>query len=132
MEAEASTGVKLRDESGVLLKEKLPEALGKIKALGVSRWAVIHSPEGAYGVDETGKYIETESAPLPRSMIKGTVGAGDAFCSGVLYGAYCDLPLRDAIELGNAAAACSLTESGATEGMRTADEALAFCRSLCR
>ena len=130
LEAEASTGVKLRDENGALLKEKLPEALGKIKALGVSRWAVIHSPEGAYGVDEAGNYIETESAPLPRSMIKGTVGAGDAFCSGVLYGAYCDLALKAAIELGNAAAACSLTESGATEGMRTADEALAFCQEL--
>lgn len=130
LEAEASTGVKLRDESGGLLREKLPEALSKIKALGVSRWAVIHSPEGAYGMDEAGRYIETESAPLPRSMIKGTVGAGDAFCSGVLYGAYSDLPLREAIELGNAAAACSLTESGATEGMRTAKEALAFCRSL--
>jgi len=130
LEAEASTGVVLRDETGTLLKEKLRDALLKIKELGVSRWAVIHSPEGAYGVDENGRYIETESAPLERSMIKGTVGAGDAFCSGVLYGAYCNRTLEEAIELGNAAAACSLTESGATEGMRTAAEALAFCGEL--
>lgn len=130
LEAEASTGVRLRDESGVLIKEKLREALEKIKQLGVSRWAVIHSPEGAYGVDESGRYIETESAPLEKSMIKGTVGAGDAFCSGVLYGAYCELSLEEAIELGNAAAACSLTENGATEGMRSAEQALAFCSEL--
>lgn len=130
LEAEASTGVKLRDESGALLKGELHRALVKIKELGVSRWAVIHSPEGAYGVDESGRYIETRSAPLLKSMIKGTVGAGDAFCSGVLYGAYCDLPLEDAIELGNAAAACSLTENGATEGLRTAEQALAFCGEL--
>ncbi len=130
LEAEASTGVKLRDESGALLKGELHRALVKIKELGVSRWAVIHSPEGAYGVDESGRYIETQSAPLLKSMIKGTVGAGDAFCSGVLYGAYCDLPLEDAIELGNAAAACSLTENGATEGLRTAEQALAFCGEL--
>ncbi|MEA4938848.1 MAG: carbohydrate kinase family protein [Christensenella sp.] len=130
LEAEASTGVVLRDETGALLKGKLRDALLKIKELGVSRWAVIHSPEGAYGVDENGRYIETESAPLERSMIKGTVGAGDAFCSGVLYGAYCNRTLEEAIELGNAAAACSLTESGATEGMRTASEALAFCGEL--
>ena len=130
LEAEATTGVVLRDETGALLKGKLRDALVKIKELGVSRWAVIHSPEGAYGVDETGRYIETESAPLERSMIKGTVGAGDAFCSGVLYGAYCNRTLEEAIELGNAAAACSLTESGATEGMRTAVEALAFCGEL--
>ena len=130
LEAEASTGVKLRGENGELLKENLPEALRVLKTLGVSRWAVIHAPEGAYGEDEHGNYIETQSAPLPRAMIKGTVGAGDAFCSGVLYGAYRDLPLAEALEMGNAAAACSLTESGATEGMRTAGQAMAFCRAL--
>lgn len=130
LEAEASTGVQLRGENNALLQDKLPAALHRLKALGVSRWAVIHCPEGGYGVDENGNYIETESVPLPREAIKGTVGAGDAFCSGVLYGAYKGLPLLDAIELGNAAAACSLTESGATEGMRKADDALMLCREL--
>lgn len=130
LEAQSSTGVTLRGENGELLKENLPEALRVLKTLGVSRWAVIHAPEGAYGADEHGNYIETQSAPLPRAMIKGTVGAGDAFCSGVLYGAYQMMSLLDAIELGNAAAACSLTESGATEGMRTAEDAMAFCRAL--
>ena len=56
--------------------------------------------------------------------------AGAAYC--VLYGAYQKLPLLDALELGNAAAACSLTESGASEGMRTAQEAVEFCRALRR
>jgi sugar/nucleoside kinase (ribokinase family) len=130
LEAEASNGIKLRGENNELLKENLPEALKALKSLGVSRWAIIHSPEGAYGMDEHGNYLETDSAPLPRAMIKGTVGAGDAFCSGVLYGAYKGLPLIEAIEMGNAAAACSLTESGATEGMRTAQEALQFCSAL--
>ncbi len=130
LEAQSSTGVQLRGENGELLKENLPDALQLLKALGVSCWAVIHSPEGAYGLDEHGNYIETASAPLPHTMIKGTVGAGDAFCSGVLYGAYQKMSLLDAIELGNAAAACSLTESGATEGMCTAEDATAFCREL--
>jgi len=130
LEAQSSTGVQLRGENGNLLRQHLPEALKRLKALGVSRWAVIHAPEGAYGMDEQDNYIETVSAPLPKSAIKGTVGAGDAFCSGVLYGAYQKMPLKDAIELGNAAAACSLTESGATEGMRTAEDATAFCREL--
>ena len=130
LEAQASTGVLLRGENGELLAGNLPEALKKLKTLGVSTWAVIHCPEGGYGVDEHGTYIETESVPVPKGYIKGTVGAGDAFCSGVLYGAYTGLPLAEAIELGNAAAACSLSESGATEGMRTAKEALDLCREL--
>lgn len=131
LEAEASTGVALRDGNGGLLRGNLKEALERLKALGVSRWAVIHSPEGAYGLDERGAYLETQSVPIPRDAIKGTVGAGDAFCAGVLYGAYRELPLGEAIELGNASAACSLTESGATEGMRAYPEAMAFCRA-CR
>ena len=130
LEAQASTGVLLRGESGELIAANLPEALRKLKQLGVSTWAVIHCPEGGYGMDEHGDYIETQSVPLPREAIKGTVGAGDAFCSGVLYGAYTGLPLTEAIELGNAAAACSLSESGATEGMRTAKEAMDLCRKL--
>ena len=132
LEAQSSTGVALRGASGELLKARMPEALKQLKALGVSTWAVIHAPEGAFGMDERGNYLETTSAPLPRAMIRGTVGAGDAFCSGVLYGAYQKLPLLDALELGNAAAACSLTESGASEGMRTAQEAVEFCRALRR
>lgn len=130
VEAQASTGVLLRGENGELLLQNLPEALRSLKKLGVSTWAVIHCPEGGYGIDEHGNYIETQSVPLPREAIKGTVGAGDAFCSGVLYGAYTGLPLGEAIELGNAAAACSLSESGATEGMRTAKEAMDLCREL--
>ena len=130
LEAQASTGVVLRGENGELLTQNLPQALRQLKQLGVSTWAVIHCPEGGYGVDEHDNYIETESVPVPKGYIKGTVGAGDAFCSGVLYGAYTGLPLAEAIELGNAAAACSLSESGATEGMRTANEALDLCREM--
>ena len=130
LEAQASTDVPLRDEDGTLLRANLPKALRKLKELGVSYWVVIHSPEGAFGIDENGDYLETESVPLARSAIKGTVGAGDAFCAGVLCGAYRGLTLGGAVELGNASAACSLTQSGATEGMRTAEEAMAFCRLL--
>ena len=130
LEAQASTGVTLRSESGALLRQNLPAALSKLKALGVSAWAVIHCPEGGYGLDERGEYVALESLPLPQGYIKGTVGAGDAFCAGVLYGAYTNQPLKAAVELGIAAAACSLSESGATEGMRTAGEAMALYREM--
>ena len=44
VETGATTGIALRDESGRLLKDKIPEALKKMKELGVSTWAVIHCP----------------------------------------------------------------------------------------
>lgn len=124
VEASATTGVELRTEDGKLLKENMPEALRKMKEMGVSTWAVIHCPEVGFGLDENNNLVEVPSLNLPQGWIAGTVGAGDAFCSGVLYGAWKKMDLRSAIELGTASAACSLSEAGATEGMRTAQEAM--------
>lgn len=118
LEAQQVTGVKLRDEEGTLYLENMPEALKKMKEMGVSTWAVIHCPEGGYGLDENDAYVELESLHLPKGYIKGTVGAGDAFCAGVLYGAQQHMALKESIQLGICAAAASLAEVGATEGMR--------------
>jgi hypothetical protein len=106
----------LRNTAGELLVDCIPLALRRLKELGVSTWAVIHCPEGGYGIDEKGAYVSADSLHLTDGYIKGTVGAGDAFCAGVLYGAYCGYSLGVAIELGTAAAACSLSESGAERG----------------
>ena len=130
VEAQATTGVRLTREDGLLRREALPEALGRLKELGVSTWAVIHSPEGGFGLDENNAYVEVPSLKLPQGYIKGSVGAGDAFCSGVLYAAWKGLPLAQAIELGTASAACSLSQPGATEGMRSCAEALRLYREL--
>lgn len=129
-EAQATTGIQLMDESGKLIKENLPAALKAMKELGVSTWAVIHCPEGGFGLDEKNDYIEVPGLKLPEGYIKGSVGAGDAFCSGVLYGAWKDMELADAIKLGTAAAACSLSQSGATEGMRPVDAAMKLYQEL--
>lgn len=96
----------------------------------MSTWAVIHSPEGGFGLDEKDAYVEVPSLKLPRGYIKGSVGAGDAFCSGVLYAAWKGLPLTRAIELGTACAACSLSQPGATEGMRSCAEAMRLYHDL--
>ena len=123
-EAEQTTGVKLRDEDGGLIADNMPAALRAMKAMGVSTWAVIHCPEGGFGLDENDNYIRLSSLKLPDGYIAGSVGAGDAFCAGVLYGAEKGYPLDKAIDLGTAAAAASLSAPGATEGMCSAEEAM--------
>ncbi len=128
-EAQALTGVSLVDGGG-LIRENLPAALRAMKDLGVAVWAVIHCPQGGFGLDEDGRYVEVPGLTLPPGYIKGSVGAGDAFCSGVLYAAWKGWSLQRAIELGTAAAACSLSQPGATEGMRGCEEALALYRQL--
>ena len=130
VEASASTGIELRTEDGALIKENMPAALKKLKELGVSTWAVIHCPEIGIGLDENDNLVEVPSLKLPAGWIAGTVGAGDAFCSGVLYGAWKGMDLKSAIELGTASAVCSLSQPGATEGMRTVEEAMKVYNEL--
>ena len=131
-EAQQTTGVPLRDADDRLIVENLPRALEAMKAMGVSTWAVIHCPEGGYGLDEHGRYVSLPSLKLPEGYIQGSVGAGDAFCAGVLLGAEDGAPLEDAINLGIAAAAAALSMPGATEGMRSKAETLALLRRFDR
>ena len=124
IEAQQSTGVALRDEQGGLIKENLPVALNKLREYGVSTWAVIHCPELGCGIDEKGTYWEVPSLKLPAGYIKGTVGAGDAFCAGVLYGAETEMDMGNALKLGACTAAASLSEVSASDGVKTAEEVL--------
>ena len=124
LEAQQTTGVLLRDDSGKLHTENMPLALQKMKEMGVSTWAVIHCPEVGCGIDENGKYYEVPSLTLPKGYIKGTVGAGDAFCAGILYSAEKKLTMPEALKIGACAAAASLSEVSASDGVKTAAEVL--------
>jgi len=57
------------------------------------------------------------SLNLPPDFIKGTAGAGDAFCAGMLYGIHEAWDYMEAMRLGAAAAAACLTHPSTTDGM---------------
>ena len=124
LEAQQTTGICLRNEDGSLNRENLPKALTALKNLGVAQWAVIHCPELGCGIDEKGVYHEVASLKLPKGYIQGTVGAGDAFCAGVLYAAEKDLAMEVALKLGACTAAASLRCVSASDGVATAEEVL--------
>ncbi|MBO7654229.1 MAG: carbohydrate kinase family protein, partial [Kiritimatiellae bacterium] len=126
IEAGQVTDTVLRAPDGSLRAENMEKALAGLKALGVSTWAVIHCPELGCGIDTEGRFVEVPSLRLPDGYIKGTVGAGDAFCAGVLYGVEREWTLADALRLGACTAAASLSEVGASEGVQSVDEVLAL------
>lgn len=126
LEAQQITGIHLRDDDGTAHIENIPKALRRMKELGVSIWAVIHCPEVGCGIDENGEYFEVPSLKLPKGYIKGTVGAGDAFCAGILYAAEMDMPMDIALRLGACAAAASLSEVSASDGVKTVEEVMAL------
>ena len=124
LEAQQTTGVMLRDDDGVLHRENLRAALEKLRELGVSTWAVIHCPELGAGIDETGAYFEMNSLCLPKGFIRGTVGAGDAFCAGILYAAESGWAMPEALKLGACTAAASLRAVSASDGVESVEEVL--------
>ena len=121
------TGIALRGADGALQKDNLELAVRKLKAMGVSTWAAIHCPEGGFGVDENDVYHAIPSLHLPKDWIKGTVGAGDAFCAGVLYCAEMGKPMDEALKLGASCAAASLNAVSASDGVRSVEECLKLC-----
>ena len=128
LEAGETTGIPLRGEGDRLLRENMLPALRRMKEMGVSTWAVIHCPEGGFGLDESDRFFALDSLKLPDGFIKASVGAGDAFCAGVLCGAEHGEGLEDAIALGIAAAAASLGDESASGGVGTVAEMREFYR----
>lgn len=125
MEAEGITGITLQTPDESLIEENVWKAAEMIRDLGVSVWVVIHTPKCGYGLDcKTGKKVKVKSVKLPKGYIKGTTGAGDAYCCGILYGAYCEKTLAEALHLANACAICSLSDVSGTQGMRSYEEVM--------
>ena len=122
IEAEQITSIQLRDGHGGLIAADIPKALKVIRDFGVSQWSIIHSPEGGFGLDQHGNYVQSPTINLPNEAIKRKVGAGDAFCTGVLYAAYRNESLEEALELGNAAACAMLMQLDPVYGIVSVDE----------
>ena len=124
LEARSVTGIDIV-ENGRLSLEKTTKALYEFKKLGVSKWVVIHSALDSYGLDVLdNEVIYAPSLNVPRSYIKGSTGAGDAYCSGILYGAHENYSLTNAMRLARACASCSLSENNGTDGMRSLEETM--------
>lgn len=117
VEASGIVGETIYDASGII-EEKSWKALERLKELGVREWAIIHSPQCGYGLNcVTGERVKVSSLHLPKGFIKGTTGAGDAFCSGVLYAVYRGMDLTSALRLGAKCAACSLSAADSNSGV---------------
>lgn len=96
--------------------------------MGVRKLVCIHYPEGAVAVDAQGKAYKVDAYYVPSYEVVSTLGAGDAFCAGMLYGIHESWPLPDALRLGCASAHFNLFSLSATEGACTLGELNEFIR----
>ncbi|ELV7529462.1 carbohydrate kinase family protein [Edwardsiella ictaluri] len=90
--------------------------------MGVRKLVCIHFPQGAVAIDAEGKTYKADAYHVPSHEVVSTLGAGDAFCAGMLYGIHEEWPLADALRLGCACAHFNLFSLSATEGARTLSE----------
>ncbi|SEL81584.1 Sugar or nucleoside kinase, ribokinase family [Kosakonia sacchari] len=119
LEAGEFSGLPMRTETDEPHIEHIAAAAAQLLAAGVRQRVVIHCPEGAWGeaADRAGAWIP--SRMLNQSEIIGSVGAGDAFCAGFLYGCHEEWPLQKSIQLAHACARASLLCANAIDGAKT-------------
>ncbi len=113
---------KIRRKDGGIDFKDASEAADALLKMGVGKIVVIHFPEGAVAtVKDKNRLVreKAKSLKLPSGFIKGTVGAGDAFCAGCLQVIYEGGNLKEMLALGNGVAAASLSHPSASLGIES-------------
>ena len=122
IEAARVTGRTVRRGDGSLDGPELARAVEALYEFGDMELVAVHMPEGAYMRDRQGRRVSLGSFVLPDGFIQGTVGAGDAFCAGMLYAIHEGLGYEVAGEMGMACATACLSHCSATEGVTSIAE----------
>jgi len=124
IEAGLTADISPRDKDGKLIWESLPVICEKIIDMGVRDYVILHCPETGIMMDSRKNWTGMRSLCLPDGYIKGSVGSGDAFCAGTLYGLYHELSPEELLRLANSAAAGSLSSEDGTGGVGTIENML--------
>jgi len=117
-EASLITGLPGREPDGSLPDKNIHRILERLMELGVHKLVSIHTPEGGWALSQSSGFVFSPSINIPSEHIKGHVGAGDAFCAGMLYGICKGFDLKYSLEIAAGTAACNLTEANSTDGLR--------------
>ena len=112
--------------------KKIPEMAKKLLALGVNKKVIIHFPDGAVCADKGAKVTALGSYSLPEGYIKGTTGAGDAFCAGALVGIEKGLSDEEILILATDCATMALGTADATSGLTDQRTAHTTCKGFER
>jgi len=116
IEAGECADLRIRLPNGSFDRDALAEATRRLHR---NNLVIVHLPEGAYALSGEG---ETWVPSKPLKKVVSTVGAGDAFAAGVLYGLHEEWPLRQCLDLGHTAANACIGHETTTGGLRPVSE----------
>src|SRR5690606_27158088 len=129
-EAKKLTDIKVYDKEGEVNMVRGFEAAEAILDRGVREWVIMHFAGGAIALNRDGQKLFQSCVDVPSEIIKGTVGAGDAFAAGVLAGLHEGWDMKKNMELGVCVAGISLLNNTASEGIMHWQECLKFGKEL--
>jgi sugar/nucleoside kinase (ribokinase family) len=123
-EAGRCTGVDLRQD--IPGRQALRTAAERLLQDGVKEWVLIHFPKGVFALSAQGEEIVQGAVMLPKDGVVSTVGAGDAFAAGTLWGIHEDWDMQRSIRLGVCAAAACLLEVSCSDGIKSSQDCIAL------
>ena len=126
VEGSRATGIPATGPDGRISEAGLRRICEEMLALGVREQVVVHCPETSVSLDRSGRFVAVPSLDLPEGWIKGSVGAGDAFCAGMLYAFLKGMPSEEGMRLASCAAAANLAATDSVSGALRLDETMAL------
>ncbi len=126
VEAAMVTGIKVRNDEGKIDHSAIKAVINELFEKGVREIISIHAPEGGWYAKKGDTVYFLPSLNMTKDMIKGKVGAGDAFCAGMLYSIYREFDPEYSLRVAGAAAGCNLTEKNSIDGLRQFDKMMEF------
>ena len=120
-EASKLTRISPENENLELISKKLME-------LGVRKKVIIHKPDLCTSLSEEG-FTVVPSFEISSDEIKGTTGAGDAFCAGALIGIHDGLSDKEILEFASSVALVSLFAPDATSGIVAEEKIKKICEN---
>jgi sugar/nucleoside kinase (ribokinase family) len=128
VDAGRAAGFRVRSPEGRLDPVTLRHAAGALLQQGVRELVIIHFPEGALARNRRGEDVWQPALKVPAKTIASTVGAGDAFCAGTLWGLHEGWELQRSLLTGVCIAAASLSSPTATAGIKSLSSCLALAK----
>ncbi len=106
-----------RNPDGTINMENIRLAMQKTIDAGVKDRVIVHAKEAGFLLDSEGNFTVIPSLNIPKALIKGSVGAGDAFCAGSLYGIYNGYDAETLLKFASSTAASNLFSENSIDGM---------------
>ena len=130
VEAGEIVGILPRDKQGKLIEDNVKTIMERLLDMGVKEKVVVHCPEKGFCLNKDGKFVSVPSVKLPKGFIKGSVGAGDAFCAGALYGIYHGYDDGEMLTFANAVAVGCLSAPDSISGVKSKEDLISLINCL--